>query len=478
MALFEWECLESIINNDTYLMPEASVLYTPAYEVSVKRDSNLQIHLITKCKGNAQANKVKRPLGTVRRNEDNAKLVCKVNYHEIQVKGIASISSKKSRNHHEEAFIKEVSEVYSVEGNFKNLSSGKYLFEWIQNMDVDYYHWPRTVKYKSEDKLNLILNNEDREISFSAKGSENNSGQDAVRLTVDGHELWVSKINDKKSDDSCGRGFILYIGCPSENVRKRLRNCISFALGRPLIYLGNTVLDSKYSLVSFYSVSAYSFDGKASKLPTTPPVFLGVKWLHELNEIKLHRLVNALYKVYLEYDLDFIFWQYWHAVCSSIHSAPVQFGASIEALRTSLLEKNQIETSVVSKSDWKYFQEKMRIILDDWNIDEGEKSIIRNKLGSLNQAPQRIITERFYQFLGLEFTDTEKGSWNRRNIAAHGQAVEEDDYIDLIRDVKVLRIIFHRIVLKISGGSDDYIDYFSLEHPIRKIEEGVPPEKV
>jgi hypothetical protein len=49
----------------------------------------------------------------------------------------------------------------------------------------------------------------------------------------------------------------------------------------------------------------------------------------------------------------------------------------------------------------------------------------------------------------------------------------DEDPIAIIRETKLLKLIFHRILLKITNGSDTYRDYYSLKFPIRKLEDPV-----
>jgi hypothetical protein len=46
---------------------------------------------------------------------------------------------------------------------------------------------------------------------------------------------------------------------------------------------------------------------------------------------------------------------------------------------------------------------------------------------------------------------------------------------EIIRDTKLLKVLFHRMLLKIVDGSDHYYDYASLDFPIRNLREPVPP---
>lgn len=476
MNLFEWECFEDIINNGQFVMPEPCVLHAPAYNIKITRDSNLQLSLTSQCDGDAKTNCINRPLGTVRNNDDNTKLVSKLTKNEIQVKAIGSTSYVRTSSLEIGDRITEIANVHSVEGTFMPAEAGCYLFEWLDNMDVSYYQWPHSVEYNKEEKLSILFDKNKSGLSLTSTNNNKNFDRSCVHLTIDGHELYLSKSQNSKSESEGGHGFILYKGTPSEDIRKKIRNCISFALGRPLIYLGNTILNNEFSLVSFSAVSAYNFDGKANKIPTSPPVFLGVTYVHELNEDKFYRLIRGIYQIYDDYELAFIFWQYWHSICSSVHAAPIQYGASIEALRKSISKQNpqQIKNEIVKKSDWKKFSSEVLNIIQTLDIDKTDKTVLENKLGSLNQAPQGILTDRFYKSLNLELTQMEKSAWNRRNDAAHGKSLDQDDYIDLIRDIKILKIIFHRILIRISNGSDDYIDYYSFGHPTRLIKDGVP----
>ena len=41
--------------------------------------------------------------------------------------------------------------------------------------------------------------------------------------------------------------------------------------------------------------------------------------------------------------------------------------------------------------------------------------------------------------------------------------------------MRLLRGLFHRMLLRISNATNSYIDYVSLNHPYRRLEEPVPP---
>jgi hypothetical protein len=47
--------------------------------------------------------------------------------------------------------------------------------------------------------------------------------------------------------------------------------------------------------------------------------------------------------------------------------------------------------------------------------------------------------------------------------------------LDVIRDIKFLKIMFHRMLLRITNGANSYVDYATREFPIRGIADPVPP---
>ncbi|MGB1311740.1 MAG: hypothetical protein ACPG47_11030, partial [Leucothrix sp.] len=77
----------------------------------------------------------------------------------------------------------------------------------------------------------------------------------------------------------------------------------------------------------------------------------------------------------------------------------------------------------------------------------------------------------FLESLDLKLSDLEKSAWKQRNNAAHGNEVEEGSQIQLIRETKVLKVIFHRVFLKIIIGSGHYYDYYSIGFPVNELSE-------
>lgn len=76
--------------------------------------------------------------------------------------------------------------------------------------------------------------------------------------------------------------------------------------------------------------------------------------------------------------------------------------------------------------------------------------------------------------LALQLGDDEDAAWCRRNKAAHGTPIGEGQELAAIRDTKLLRGLFQRLLLWITHAADQYIDYASPNHDYR-ILKGAPP---
>ncbi|MBV5341097.1 MAG: hypothetical protein J0665_16330 [Deltaproteobacteria bacterium] len=179
---------------------------------------------------------------------------------------------------------------------------------------------------------------------------------------------------------------------------------------------------------------------------------------------------------YDELSFQHINWIYWHAVCSPMHTQPVQFGAGIEALQKTYrkLSKSKYKTSILDSKNARFLRDEfLKIVEAMIPEDTEEKREFIKKASDLNNASKLVQNERFYASLFLNMGDKEKKAWQRRNDAAHGNTNKPGDTVELMRDIQLLKNIFHRIVISMTGASNQYIDGYSPKFPIRQLRESV-----
>ena len=192
-------------------------------------------------------------------------------------------------------------------------------------------------------------------------------------------------------------------------------------------------------------------------------------------------MVQKILKYYDDYDFSHFSWLYWHAVASPLHLKGVGFGATLEFIQRKYIERNagHFSEKLIDKKLWKPIYKKLSKILEDTeNLSEHERKLLSNKLSNLNQTPQSILTNRFYEVLNLSLGNLESLSFKQRNNSAHGNKAEDSGIIPLVREVKILRIICNRIILRIYNLSEFYFDFYSFGFKIRNLSDSIPQSDI
>jgi hypothetical protein len=109
----------------------------------------------------------------------------------------------------------------------------------------------------------------------------------------------------------------------------------------------------------------------------------------------------------------------------------------------------------------------------DAALGDDVRKILTNKIRNLNATPQTMLTTNLMKSLGgLALGLGEEKALRIRNISAHGKDEEVD--VEWIRDLKLLRVRFHRMVTAMTDASDRYYDYFTIGRPSRGLSEAIP----
>jgi hypothetical protein len=243
-------------------------------------------------------------------------------------------------------------------------------------------------------------------------------------------------------------------------------------LGNYLVYLGCSIFDADWNTIRFKSVSAYSIGKRVFDLPVMPPAPLGFTYQREITSACVSRMVNGIYCQYDSLKVGTLCWAYWHALCATMHIAAAHFGAAIEALIRNFVEarSTEFETKLVPDHDeWRSLCKEIQQVITRLAVPDETKRILISKLGSLNETPRSVLMNRALDGLDIQLSEAERHAWRRRDYAAHGIEIKEEDQLKVIQQTKLLQRMFHRLFLKVTDGSDIYNDYCSLGFPIRKL---------
>jgi len=472
---WEWESFGNYVNREGANITEAGPLYGPIHHFKITRNKDLHLFLETSAAQNARSDYQEHPEGTVRINTDKI-TITSAGGMKIIAEGIQPQETK--RTFHENPLLGKMEQLSSLSSLEASLSDDlpSYVIEWLANVGGEYL-WPCLSDDLAEiKKTRKLCHQENAAIIMTGTNKAESHHRNCVKICVDKYEVYLCTTRLEGNENIEGSGFILYVGNPSLEIRRKIRDCLSYATGRYLVCLGHSCFSSKWSLLSFKAISAYSLGGDAFKLPTIMPTPLGKQYKWEIDQDFLTRMICSLYKNYDAIRFNSLSWGYWHAVCATPHIAPVHYGAIIEALQQNYLKliEESFATSIVGKEIWQPLQAAFLSNIEALKIGKADKKILKNKIRNVNSQPHSVKTEKIFERLHLKLSEKEKAAWKRRNVAGHGGATNENEQIDLIKDIKLLNIRFNRLLLSITNASDFYYDYFSIGCPIRNLGEEIP----
>jgi hypothetical protein len=129
---------------------------------------------------------------------------------------------------------------------------------------------------------------------------------------------------------------------------------------------------------------------------------------------------------------------------------------------------------IPDEANWGKLANALNAALDVAGLDQEALQMLRNKVSNLNSLPRGPRMELVCSKIGIKLGEPEKAAWGRRNRAVHGSRIGSDEYVQVVRDIKLLNIVFNRMLIAMTNASDSYIDYYSTDHPVRNISEPVP----
>lgn len=367
----------------------------------------------------------------------------------------------------------EAKDSYSVSGlewMVRDDTAAAYVVEWLLNMPNGYI-WPEPADAEAEIRFEHRLGTSDAGLVMRHTGRKI-QGHRALHVQVGGVDAYLyDSLNDKK--DGQRRGRLVYCGVPDQAQRDKIRNCLSFLLGQPLIYLGDTTYDAEWKTLAMRSVSAFTARGILFRLPTQAPYPVSTQSRNLIDGGKFAYAMNALYSAYDELEFGKLSWAYWHALCAPFQWAAVNFGGIIEQLLRTARAEADGPVTLIDPSVWAKAQATFEDWMEKTPIDQEARRILMGKITNANNAPPNVAMTRLLARLGLEIDTPERNAWRDRNRAAHGGRA--GDAVATILGNKLLHILIHRLVAALSGAADQYVDFYSLEHPHRPLTQAVPP---
>jgi len=477
MSSWKSESFHDIINQGHFRITDPGPLHAPINTFAVRRDEHLRLILETHCPDDAKSPAIEYPSGMIRINTDAIELT-NIAGTKARMVGVQPVNARTSSNYETGAHgLKETSRIDYIEATVRDDLGPRYTIEWLDNVG-GHFVWPDSYKDETGTTEARTVSGEEGRLILIGAGDKNSFTRSCVRFVVAGIELYLCASWAPPSEIWKRPGCIIYVGTPDDDIRRKIRTALSYTLGMYLVYLGCTVFSDDWHTVYFKSISAYSIGRRVFDLVVLPPAPLGPKYQHEITSQAIGRMVNSIYSQYDDLQFGTLSWIYWHALCATTQTSPADFGSAIEALQRNYVKTHpdSFKTKLVPDTEmWRTLSSEVRQAISKLNVPEGDRKILLQKAGSLNDMPRSETMKLLLESIHIELGVDETRAWRERNRAAHGAQIEDDKHQhQAIRDTKLLRGIFDRMLLRITNGSDFYHDYASLEFPIRNLVDPVP----
>ncbi len=375
--------------------------------------------------------------------------------------------------------------------------------EWIVNFSSHNYILPQsTIRERSvffkriRIHGNLLEHNLNvKEISSpTSRRSEPDHFRCKCSIGNQNYSFIVGYIIDEIAGPKYKPGFLEFenlnnSSLPSEEVKQVILASLSFALGRQLASVGSTSFSANNDRITLISRSINSLvlAEKFYEQPSQPPVPLGLSGQKKsLDEEKISKIISCIGAKMdiIEHSL----WLIWIGLNSPLTVRASFFGAAIESLRDSCYssQESKLSASLIPKSIWeKIYNEQLKCEIfdkfdanlnalnedDKINVDSNNFEKLKKKIEYLNDKSSNMKYPDFYDSLNLKTGDVEKKAIDERNKSAHGKRYQSSDYYRLPMKMNALYTLYNRLVLKITGASDCYIDYSAYGYPVRHIDE-------
>lgn len=474
MSRLAEECLD-ILNEDRFQIVDPGPLHAPIHKFTLRRDDKLTLILETEADPAAKSAAIDHPPGAIRLATERARLVNIVDV-EAEFIGVVPCGHTSSFSTPLPSPLRETAHVHQVKVTPGTVEDAAYTIDWLENLPPTPFVWPDIYKTEVTTTTSRLFGTSDEGVTIRNSTDRTSFSRAAVRLTIEGTTFYVCTLGRDEDPGGVKPGCIIYDGTPSELLRKKIRTALSFALGVYLVELGHSHYDRDWHIVYAMARSAYSLGRRAFELGPDQLSPLGTTFRHELGRPELTRMVLAFVNAYERLDLANLSWAYWHACAATVHIAPAHFGAAIEALQRAYIRSHpgEIHETILPREVWKALRADLVVALGRPGVSDEAARALTDKLATVNQVEQRRLLKSVMIAIGLELGADEDNAWKRRNKAAHGMPVPEGQELAAIRDMKLLRGLFHRMLLRITNAASFYFDYASPEHPCRPLEEPPP----
>jgi len=439
----------------------------------LSRDDTFKITLNVASSATDKPKQKNIPLGHVYISNNNIELKGRRGGGELSGVTLRGVNTKLSAHNVDTATTSR----YSIDRVEFKLSDNpiNFTIDRIANLP-SHYIWPHSFEEEKSGQYKRTFNGEPPiTVEIDSPGYTNLSAS-CAKLTLGDHTVIIGTMESDDIPKAKNPGYIFYTGSPDRATREAIRFSLAFAFGLPLIHFGTCSYNERGSLIAFEAVTPMTIGDRAWGIPSQPFAPITFEQSNFLDHGKFEKLARAFFDNHHKHLPHAFLFRLWYAEASPYHMKPAYYGSMIETIQKRQIKSSDLSIShtILPKDNYKKIKATLTKLLQKQQLDKELLRLLQQKIDNGNSASQRIISERFYAAMGLSLGTLENTAWNKRNDAAHGNELIPGSEIEHIRSTKILRIILGRIILKLIKGSERYIDYYSIGHPVRDLETPIP----
>ena len=360
--------------------------------------------------------------------------------------------------------------VYNIEREYKNkdFDSLSKVKEWYLNGPSESVMFARKTLYFNDFPFKVHEFEKDNyEIIESVNGVSYNHSL----IQLDNCKFVLEKVNDfgPKWSNNLGIEYQNQFNIPSSEIRQKIKEILSFSLGKNLIKIGETYYDENNNIlkeISFLPNISPKIDIKrlCSSYEVPAISFYG-DFIDEFYfENQLSKIINA-YLNETELNLSHILEYLYVSTGFPTESEIIMIGGCLDELAEMWFNSSKTCSNGELIKEEKYCE-----LMND------ELPIIKDKLKCYLDVYENIkksyeITgyqkvKKFLDEIGLEQGRAEKKARGHRNISAHGHVMPIETRLKMVYTTDIYRTFINRIILRLLN-QDIYFDLTSFtELPI------------
>lgn len=341
--------------------------------------------------------------------------------------------------------------------------------DWFVCNKIDAYFWEVTFRKANQKKVRVGLDKYDDTIENYVGSS---SSKDYTTVKLPDIEFVIAKV-PKELLPNQSYGLCIEFRDNLEKVSDELIQgityFISFLLGSKINHIGYSVVDDE-NLIE----ANLNNIGKRKNTYSMPPIRFNNKY--EWGDVSW--LLNQFLYKYLELrnqlPVDDALSRYWIARNTPIGANLPILASALEMIAESYSKINptQFENEYLKQNEYLFLIEpeisKLKLKLSSL---AGGDVILNKILGAFRKGPNEKM-KAFFSAIDIEIGKAEKEALVLRNKMAHAARDYSDEkrvFEDLVF-TRTYEVLFHRIILKLLGYNEYYIDYSLNGCPLKHID--------